>query len=495
MSTKIEDLLESSENNNEEELFGITLLEAWKAKREDGYTQKEWAEELDISYSALKKRLQRARERVRGDHSKEEVFSRDDNKVEDKTEGNFRKVIYKSPDIRSLEDLIRECDIDEDIWLIYKHNVNKWPIGAKLAERDLEFNDGRIDGVLGNDQLVIAPMIQITAYMVRKEPEQVFPQVERVEITTDYSKKVKEPKQKVRRRLIIPDTQIGYRRDIINGVLDPFHDRRAMDVVLQIANDQDFTEVTCIGDIMDWTMWTDHFLRDKEFYFTTQPALDETVWWLSQFRKALPNAPMDMIDSNHDIRLEKSLKKHMMASHGIRPGMDFEVESSLSIPYLLGFDKLGIEWIPGYPSAYSWILDNLHIEHGSNTSGVPGYSAKKYAEKAEHSVIFGHTHRIERAEYTKNTRYGIETIYAMSMGCLCRLDYVVPGHERGHNWQQAFGETVYTEDGRYHDTRAFEIKNGEVVYNGKLYRAREEEEILEALNDSQEEFEFHPEQK
>lgn len=60
----------------------------------------------------------------------------------------------KSSNIRTLDDLIRVCDIDLDIWAVTKYVANKWEVAAKNANNELENT----------------PLFQIKAWLERKAP-------------------------------------------------------------------------------------------------------------------------------------------------------------------------------------------------------------------------------------------------------------------------------------------------------------------------------------
>lgn len=390
-------------------------------------------------------------------------------RVTDTTEGNERSVSYVSPDVRTLQDLIRECQIDLSIWHIYKWEANKWPVGAKLAKRRLRWENGQIvEGELDDDgTLTVSPLFQVKAWMVRRQPLPITLAVQPVELHIHQPKEpTPPPESEIRRALIIPDLQIGFRRDISTGRLDPFHDRLAMSVVLQVAQGGSFDRVIYLGDLVDATEWTDKFVKEPEFYFTTQPAVIELAWFMGQIRRALPVSRQHALEGNHDARIPVALASHMLAAYQLRPADQLEMPAPLTMPRLLGLPGIGVEWVGGYPSAEVWITERLRCVHGDVARGKPGGTAAEMVQGAR-STIFGHIHRIERATRTEYTGDRLRTVTALSPGCLCRLDGVVPGHRRSQNWQQGFAAVTYTAD---HDSiEVVEIRNGKAVFAGRMY--------------------------
>lgn len=98
---------------------------------------------------------------------------------------------------------------------------------------------------------------------------------------------------------IIPDMQVGFKRSLRDGSLEPFHDRAAIDVAWQIirAEAGRLSEIVLLGDNLDLPEWSLKFTRSPEVYWTTQPSLVELAWWYAQ----LPSGPkIHAIEGNHE---------------------------------------------------------------------------------------------------------------------------------------------------------------------------------------------------
>lgn len=184
--------------------------------------------------------------------------------------------------IKTLEDLIRACDIDLDVWEIERHVINKWEVGAK-----------------GATSLVVEPLFQVKAWLIRKVPIAVTPVIVPVNISYTPAHRKIQKTSRTKRALILPDPQFGFRKDINSGALDPFHDRAALDVALQIATEYSIDKVVWLGDVLDLPDWSDKFVRSPEFHWTTQPAVIEAAWWLREFKVAT-GAETSILGGNHE---------------------------------------------------------------------------------------------------------------------------------------------------------------------------------------------------
>ena len=382
--------------------------------------------------------------------------------VED--EKNYWVIEAESPRIRTLEELIQVCEIDLDTWEIERHVINKWEVGVKHKV---------------TSQVIVSPLYQVKAWMIRKELLPVHPVLQPVIINVDIPDVLSSSKYNTWRSAIyLPDPQFGFTRNIMTGELDPLHDRRALDVALQITNRGHFDDVVWGGDIQDLAEWTDRFLKSPEFILTTQPSINECAWWMGQFKAAKPNAKHYLIEGNHEYRMRAALVTHLLAAHGLKPAHSPHVESSLSIPTLLGLEELGIKWVEGYPDSRIWLSERLCMEHGDVARKDSGSTGRAMLESGPRSVMFGHIHRQELVCDEVKDRGGHWTKYAACPGCLCRIDGKVPGHKYKQGWQQGVGIVHYDGMG---DQR-FEIipiRDGKAYYKGRVIKARQPDGLRE----------------
>ena len=379
--------------------------------------------------------------------------------VEDTDEG--RTVSSKGGQIKTLDGLLEAAKVDPELWIVTKSVVNKW--------------DGFIKTRSGKTKTV--PLWQIKAWISRrpqflKQPVRAVKHLPR--------KKSKASKEELSHCLIIPDSQNGY---IIHprhkDRWEPIHDRNAWDLAIQVCQRVKPEEVVLIGDMLDlapvgrWPM-------DNSVTGTTSTTLHELHWWIGQIRQAVPEARIRYLEGNHEYRLKRQLLDNLREVSGLRPVTDPEGPELVSIPRLLGLDDLGVEYIDGYPGAEAWLWGRVRLMHGSTAKRGSGATVGSLIKDANASLIMGHIHRLELCGKTVTTAEGQATYYAMSPGCICRIDGVVPGSDARRNWQQGLGLVHKTERGKIL-MELLPISHGQMVHRGDLLTGESRlEEIKEA---------------
>lgn len=424
------------------------------------------AMEIGIPYSSLRRSLNELNRLEEGAFKDEDEagftpeFDGSDTFSVTGDENNI-SINYTGERILSLEQLLAACGVNQEEWEVERYIVNKWEVGAKAEFKDLTWTNGVIDGeVRSTGGLTIEPLIQVKAWLVRKNPVMVTPHVQPLEVTVAGSAKLPAPSDKQgRTALVLPDMQIGFLRDPITGNLEPIHDRKALGVILGLLAMDAFDDIVILGDALDLADWSDKFIRSPEFTFTTQPALVELGWILGQIRRLQPGATIYYIEGNHEERMRRAVISNMAASYNLKPITELHLEPSMSIPRLLSLDSLDITWVGGYPGNEVWLNDYLRCVHGDRARGNPVDTARAFVQDSNVSTVFGHIHRIERASKKVVERGGTRTITALSPGCLCRIDGTVPGSTNGQNWSQGYATILYREDG-FHSIQEFEIENG-----------------------------------
>lgn len=296
---------------------------------------------------------------------------------------------------------------------------------------------------------------------------------------------IKLPKQKksknaVKTAVILPDPQIGFRRDLVDDSFDPFHDEKAMAVALQMIEDIQPDLIINLGDFLDLASFS-RFVQEPSFALTTQKSINRGYRFLVEQRAAAPNAKVVLIAGNHDIRISKAIIVNASAAYGLHRAEKPDKWPVLSVPFLLRLDELDVEYIDGYPAGEYWINDNLKCIHGVKVRSN-GSTAQAVVADERVSTIFGHVHRMELQYKTVNTRHGFKTRLAFTPGTLARIDGAVPstnggidewGRAKQHyeNWQQGIGVVHYEDgEGDFH-VHGVHIHNGKAMYAGKLYTA------------------------
>lgn len=340
-----------------------------------------------------------------------------------------------------LEDLLDAAGTDRKEWDVEKHVVNRWE--------------------QANGQGEVTPLWQVKAWLTKK----VLARLERAPIF-EVPAPSRPREGRVRRALVLPDTQTGFAWSAGHRGLIPYHDRRALDVALQVAAGGSFDELIWLGDNLDFEELSTKFTRDPLAAQTTQPAIDEQSWWYARARQLAPSAAHKVFDGNHEQRMKRALQeKASWAVHLHRAG---ESRPVMSVPYLLRLDELGVEWLGEYGSEY-WLWDKVRITHGDTHASGGGRTVSKVLASAAHSQVFGHVHHVEMAAKVVWGPTGSQLVSVASPGCLCRTDGTVPGTKAKPDWTQ--GVLVVEMDVETGDIvmHPVQITNGRTIYGGRLY--------------------------
>lgn len=374
--------------------------------------------------------------------------------------------------ITSLDQLIEACNINLDEWIVEKHIVNKWEVGARKKTKNLKFDNGSISGSISDDgEIVVEPLFQVKAWLIRKSPIEITPFVKPVIINMLESTRPSATRDS-KVIVVLPDPQIGFRRDMYSGELVPYHSRQAMNAALQISKliAPDF--VIWLGDILDLAEWSDKYVRTPDFYFTTQPAIIEAAWWMGKFKDTLGRGGQQIVlEGNHDIRIKTAISNNMAYAFGLRSADEIRTRPVLDLRTLLSMDKLDVRYIEGYPNnEYSPIL-TLKFVHGVLLN------PKTLLDRVNTTTIYGHTHRIEWQ--SKTIRHGAktDTITVMSPGCLCKIDGSVPGSDNINQWQQGIGVVRYNKYGDV-SINPISISEGVAMYQDLRFIGEQQTELL-----------------
>lgn len=454
--------------NNEE------ILKAWEETyRPYGRTRDELADDLNMSLGQLKYALSQARTRLEGAQ------------IDPPEDWGTNHVVLSSRTAPTLKALLEIYEIDLNEWEVVKVEANKWEMGRKSEKSDLVWEKGKQTGTTFDDGTIFtAPLFQIKAWLVRKNPVSVNPVVRPIVLKNSQARYVPSitlKKSKVENVLFLPDVHFGFSRNIRTGELTPFHDRLALSASLELARMLKPTRIVWLGDLFDLVDWTDNFVRSPNFWGVMQPALYEAAWWIHNFLTVTPN--MHILEGNHELRMKTSLYNHLQSAFDLRQVNSLGVVSqspSLSIPSLLSLQEIGVDWVDGYPNNRLWLNDYLVVEHGSVANSAPGGTARKIIEGKEYSVVFGHVHRHEVVSSKVQTRNGNRVIYAATPGCLCRLDGVIPGHKPEMNWNQGVMMVTH-DDGPEVAFRHFPINSGRVRVDNQVIVGEDHSSQIEAV--------------
>lgn len=185
----------------------------------------------------------------------------------------------------------------------------------------------------------------------------------------------------------------------------PYHDKRAVDLVMKALKWWKPDAIDFTGDIADCLEYsrfsdgtTDDFFNrlkkekqledesDQDFRMRISPlphvieSQKETANFFKDFRAQHKNADMHFSLGNHEKRVEDYVDKKM-------PQFKEEVTPNA----LWGVDDLGITWRP-YELPPLLRFAGIHVHHG-DTSTTTGLSVKNDIENYDISLMRGHDHR------------------------------------------------------------------------------------------------------
>ena len=274
--------------------------------------------------------------------------------------------------------------------------------------------------------------------------------------------------------VVISDVQVGFLRDIEDpSRLTPMHDLPAIEVALQIVADLQPDQIGYVGDFLDLPEMS-RYLQNEEFWRTTQPSIDEGYKILAQFEAAAgPDRDRTIfIAGNHERRLQESVLKYHRAAFHLRPAAQTPATwPDLTVPHLLRFEELGIEYMGEYPGGEWYITPELVVRH--NPESRTAYAA---------SVIAGHSHHVKRETYSLRTPQGPMHQTLWEIGCLASLDnYASRGSlvatrvpsNRGFvkDWAHSFAVVTVTPELDHAVELVEYIGRGQAIFRGKRYVA------------------------
>lgn len=395
----------------------------------------------------------------------------DDKKVEVEFSGNFGEVraVNVSGQIRTVDQLLSAAKVDRTVWEPFSPEVRKWDVILKLKNGE-------------QDEMQVIPSFFVAAKLRAIKPKAFEPVVQPVVLPLPLPLPKRKPRLergKIRRALIVNDPQVGFRRRLHTSELSPFHDRRVLDLALQVAEAEQIDHISFGGDCLDLSEWSSKFLPEPEFFWTTQPALLEWAWWLSQFRAAKPEAEIKQLEGNHDARLGNLIVANMRQAYRLKSVDELKLPPALSVPRLLALHQLGIEYVGGYPDNGYWLNSNVYIAHGDVVRSAPGATALELTRRQAFTTIFGHIHRRELVARRMKTAEGDLVFSAFCPGCVCHVDGRVPGSKSDQQWQQGFAVIEYTENAE--TIIPIAVQDGTMMYNGKIWNARKRDAEIDAM--------------
>lgn len=275
------------------------------------------------------------------------------------------------------------------------------------------------------------------------------------------------------------DTQIGYRR-LPDGSYEAFHDQKAMDLFIQVCAAYQPDVIDILGDFLDLAS-QGKYTQEAGFAQTTQMSIDAGYLFLAALRAACPDAEINLIEGNHDKRMQNFIELNAVSAFGLKKAAMPSEWPVMSLAYLMRLDELKVNYFDAYPAATVWTNANTRNIHGTRANSK-GSTMSQYVHELPHiNTWAGHTHRTEIVYRSVQGPFGLPIeSYAANPGCLCKTDGTVPSvkgaiHGDGssatvvEDWQQGLGFLYYN---KYESIpQVYRIREGEVIIDGRVFKA------------------------
>lgn len=247
---------------------------------------------------------------------------------------------------------------------------------------------------------------------------------------------------KIKRALIIPDCH------------HPFAGPDYQ-LMTEVSQEMVLDEIVILGDFVDFYDISSHPKSPQisEKLFDELHCAEEK---LNELRKLFPNVPIFYCEGNHENRVSRFLQNQAPQLFGM-----FDLKS------ILNLDNKQISLVPYGPNQKHFVLgSNLIARHEPIGGGV--HCAHSTVVKTQTSVIFGHTHRIQKSNIVA---LGTGEVYeGISCGWLGDKDHPVMGYVKNHHqWQTGWAVVDVIEDLNEFHVQLIHVKNGRAMVDGELY--------------------------
>lgn len=251
---------------------------------------------------------------------------------------------------------------------------------------------------------------------------------------------------------------------VLNDTHGPWHDPRALNLVLDVFEDIGINHLVLNGDILDFYNVNGHGPKSPD----VQQVLEDELYWgqdfISHLRKQFPKnkTKITYLFGNHEDRLNRFILRNCPAFWNI-----VKVESQLNL------DHYDIEWFP-YNWKYQVENTKLRIQH-SPPSYAENAAMTSLKKKLDTSSIYGCTHRMDFACKTGDSGE-LHSVWMngwLGSTTLSKEHYEVYKYTKGHESWQWCAILAAIIDGKYFSVNQFPIKKENnkywAVVNGFYY--------------------------
>ena len=245
------------------------------------------------------------------------------------------------------------------------------------------------------------------------------------------------------------------RTGIVNDLHIPYHDKTAVDLVLNAFDSIKIDRLIINGDLLDF--YNIHMHGPKSP--TVQEDLLEEIMqgqaFLSDLRKKFPKIEIIYLFGNHENRLDRFILKNAKAFWNI-----------LRLEKMLDLKRFNIDYHL-YNSCVRLEETDLYIQHSPPSYSVNGARAS-LLKKHDASFIYACTHRKQSAFITGHSGNEYSVYFNGWLGD-SKNNKEIFGYTKGHEEWQKCASVVTTINREEFFVNQLEIKNNKLVLDGSLY--------------------------
>ena len=250
----------------------------------------------------------------------------------------------------------------------------------------------------------------------------------------------------IKRAIIWPDTHIGCE---VDG--ETPHDKRAIDLVLDICRDIQPEYLYLLGDFGEFESVSSHSRCPK-----TKSFLKDEVYEIHQVLRrinlAMPDTEKHYISGNHELRIARYIRDNCPDLFGC-----------VAIPEILTLDEYGFKFHE-YGTNQLVRIANSHLYARHEPYGR---TAEASAKKALCSIINGHDHKIQEAQIVSATG---ENYRCISTGWLGNQNCKIFNYNKTRpQWAHGFSIVTILEDGTWFN-QIVHIIDYQCVVGDTLYK-------------------------
>lgn len=245
---------------------------------------------------------------------------------------------------------------------------------------------------------------------------------------------------------------------VFNDIHKPFHDPVALQLVLDVANQEQVDEIVINGDLVDFYNISRYTPTTLQVRTSLEDEMNAVRDFLKGLRDKFHGIKIMYILGNHSQRLDKYIVEKCP-----------ELWNMFTLKNFCDFDRLKIDHIP-YNDEYQVGKSNLFIQHSPPSYGENG-ARTSLLKKVDRSFIYGCTHRMQHASITGGNGRVYNCWFNGWLGSttLSEEHKSVFSYAKGHhNWQQCFS-LVHLIGGVEYHVQQVPIINGRCVVNNILY--------------------------